>query len=605
MASCPPVTNRADSTVTTSSDPPNAALLNSSARQPPNGDGDVDRGGLGNSCCCHSTAALSAELQQLREEHQRTLTVLEKLYVSQEALKEVTMTLMGDSIMQQEDSEMEEEEVYDDQGMEQPVTHHPFVRSPLAYNADFSSSDKDLPPPDEVLCSDSDDTSLSDMEGGCSEHDKENGCEVIDHMWDDFSIARYATRVELPCPDRPATATTERRWSPRITIPRPFSMVAREENRTKKKSRSLQMAEKEKLEREAEEEAILKRKFRANPVPATSLLPLYDLICAENEKRRREIKATSQKVLKATERPFSFIAREREKRRDKEQQCQAQVEEEAIRSRQDRTFRARSVPESVSDSKVDERLKEQESYRDVTIKVRAHDMLARSKLPPNMRFKGREYTIGALRRKRYQQFAERAFLTTEHQFHPSVNPTVPDYEQPYLALQEELMERKQSNHSTTPQPFTLHTEQRASIRDETIKQAALHKSPVQKPLSPKINTSPVPSIPLTRSAKLRQQSVNERLSMAAEQEEAQEALLSEQQEIEKVLRREVTLRSAGNDLTPWLEKRQRENQQLLRKAELVNEGSYQQHLEEINQRVAQRPLLFERNSPEKRGKLLL
>ena len=112
MASCPPVTNRADSTVTTSSDPPNAALLNSSARQPPNGDGDVDRGGLGNSCCCHSTAALSAELQQLREEHQRTLTVLEKLYVSQEALKEVTMTLMGDSIMQQEDSEMEEEEVY-------------------------------------------------------------------------------------------------------------------------------------------------------------------------------------------------------------------------------------------------------------------------------------------------------------------------------------------------------------------------------------------------------------------------------------------------------------------------------------------------------------
>ena len=62
--------------------------------------------------------------------------------------------------------------------------------------------------------------------------------------------------------------------------------------------------------------------------------------------------------------------------------------------------------------------------------------------------------------------------------------------------------------------------------------------------------------------------------MAAEQEDTQEALLSEQQEREKMLRREVTLRSAGNDLTPWLEKRQRENQQLLRKAELVNESSY-------------------------------
>ena len=588
MASCPPVGNGAVV------DPPNSAVLNSPTTKPSNEDGGGERGHPENTCCCHSTASLSAELQQLREEHQRTLTVLEKLYLSQEALKEITMALMGDTTSQEEKEEHEEESELEG---DQAVTHHPgFVRSPLAHH--FDTSSKDIPA-DEVLCSDSEDNNLSDMEESCS--DRENnmsyGRAAIDRMWDDFSIARYAKPV-VSSPDRPPAAT-ERRWSPRITIPRPFSMVVREENRTKKKSRSLEIAEKERLEREAEEEAILKRKFRANPIPSTSLMPLYDLICAENEKRRREIKATSQRILKATEKPFSFMAREKEKRKNKEQQWWAQEEEEALRSKQERTFKARSVPESVSDNKVDEQLKERESYRDVTIKVRAHDMLARSKLPPNMRFKSREYTIGALRRKRYQQFAERAFLTAEHQFHPSVNPTVPDYQQPYLALQEELMERKQSNHSTTPKPFTLHTEQRASIRDEASHKATINnnnatQSPVQKPVSPKINTSSPPSIPLTRSAKLRQQSINEKLSMAVEQEDTQEALLSQQQEREKVLRREVTLRSAGNDLTPWLEKRQRENQQLLRKAELVNESSYRQHLQEINQRVAQRPLLFER-----------
>ena len=188
-----------------------------------------------------------------------------------------------------------------------------------------------------------------------------------------------------------------------------------------------------------------------------------------------------------------------------------------------------------------------------------------------MRFKGKEYTVGALRRKRRQEFDKHAFLTAEHQFYPSVNPTVPDYDQPYISLQEELMERKSSNHTTTPKPFTLHTELRASIKEDAAKQLLANAKtsptpPRTMPSSASLPNNAVnkPFIPLTRSAKLKQQCVNEKLSLIAEQNEDQKVLRREQQVKKRVIQREVSSRSAGNDLTPWLEKRQWENKQLLR-----------------------------------------
>ena len=539
---------------------------------------------------CHSMAALfGTELQHLKEEHQKTLTVLEKLYHNQKALKEVTLSLLGspaylqqEEVVVMEEEEEREEREEDENEEEEVLCETPLVITPAHspslpnMNPDYSCCEEQLSvsacDQDLLSCdtSESEDEEKNEVDSSEAHAFASPGLTVIEHMWDDFSVEEY-TSIGVDGV-RPA-ADAVRSRSPHITIPRPFSMLAREESKPKKKSRSLQIAEQEQLERAAEEEALLKWQFRANPVPASTFLPLYELIRAQNEQQQKRLKATSCQVLKSSERPFSFIAREKEKRKEREMQQRVQEEQEEVRSKRERTFKARPVPSHVFDPRVDERLQEQEDYRGVCIMVRAHEMLAHSKLPGNMRFRGRNYTIGSLRRKRHQRLEKQAFLTSEHQFHPTVNPIIPDHHRAYTAFQEKLMERKQSNETTVTRPFTLQTELRASLKREAVEQDLLktstsHKaSKSKKPCSTSgkdASKYTSPFIPMTRSSKLRQQATTGKLSTIAEEEAAQEALQKEQQEREREIQRIVLLRSIPNDLTAWLEKRQRQNKQLLR-----------------------------------------
>ena len=66
------------------------------------------------------------------------------------------------------------------------------------------------------------------------------GVLAIEHMWDDFSVEDYAL-YERERGQETTGGTKE--WSPQITIPEPFSMTLRESRTPKRKSRSMQAAE--------------------------------------------------------------------------------------------------------------------------------------------------------------------------------------------------------------------------------------------------------------------------------------------------------------------------------------------------------------------------
>ena len=230
-----------------------------------------------------------------------------------------------------------------------------------------------------------------------SDHTYSSDVDLIENMWDDFNITDYLPSPGYRKVKRMSPLPSSRKdFSPaRVTIPVPFSMTLREERKEKKKSRSLQMAEKEKEEREAEEEAHLAKQFKANPVPATTFLPLYEMINACNQERREQIKETSKQTLKRLEKPFSFMAREEAKRKERESQILLSKET----AEKEQCFQAGEIPEYVFDPNIMERIEEEEEYRKIRIRQRALESLAESHLPTGMRIRGQQYNLERLLRR--------------------------------------------------------------------------------------------------------------------------------------------------------------------------------------------------------------
>ena len=290
---------------------------------------------------------------------------------------------------------------------------------------------------------------------------------IIERMWEDFSVDHYSSNSSpLSTPRTNHSSSTAQSSPNSVTIPRPFSMTLREEhNKLRRKSRSMQLAERERLEREALEESELQKQFKANPVPVSTFLPLYEMIKACNEKRREEVKANSQRILKATEKPFTFVAREKEKQKLLEE-CKRQCEEELEkRMKKERQFKAKPIPKHVFNPTINDEMLEQEEYRKIRIRMRALESLAGSHLPWNMAEKNSHYTVGKFRKLKREKSDKEAFLTSDHTFQPQVNETVPDHREAFREFEKQLIERKESNKSCTAmEPFDLRIDKRMTLR---------------------------------------------------------------------------------------------------------------------------------------------
>ena len=311
---------------------------------------------------------------------------------------------------------------------------------------------------DEVSCSGDEDSdsqvSSLTIESYASTQDRSSAKELIDNMWDDFSLESYMQR-EGKVIDITKLKQAENKWYPRVTVPEPFTMTVREQNAKKKSSRSIMDAEREKLEKEVNEEFELNKKFKAIPVPASTYLPLYQLIVAENEQRRARVKQSCKEMLEASARPFSFMKREAERTRQKQMLTRKQVHPKG--KKVVKPFVAKPAPTQLfSDNR--EKFEEEEEYRKIKKKVRSRELLLQSKLPKNMQVKGREYTVGALRKRRREERERKAFLTEEHNFHPKITEKVPDYVQSHIKSEIQLARSKQFNKNTTIEPFNLKTQ---------------------------------------------------------------------------------------------------------------------------------------------------
>lgn len=140
-----------------------------------------------------------------------------------------------------------------------------------------------------------------------------------------------------------------------VTVPKPFEMMLREEERKRHKvrTRSEIQLENTLLKRELEELQECQKKFRASPAPAHIHQPLYEVISRRPGQRSSRSKGSrkntnrNQSIADASPQPFHFLERERSKR---EAKIVAELGNLGLKEER-QAFKARPMPSSVYGNK--------------------------------------------------------------------------------------------------------------------------------------------------------------------------------------------------------------------------------------------------------------
>ncbi|XP_070368145.1 protein FAM161A isoform X5 [Equus asinus] len=263
-----------------------------------------------------------------------------------------------------------------------------------------SPSEPDLGQSSSVVMSSSEDE-LPNLE---KEYPKKNRMmtyakELINNMWTDFSVEDYIQCKDADFPAVEKAKKKPKEWVPKITVPEPFQMMVREQKKKENmKSRSdIEMVDK--LLKKQDDDSECKKKFRANPVPEFVFSPLYCDIVKQNEERRRSMKEKNKEALLASQKPFKFMAREEQKRAIREKQLRDFVKSKKKTNR----FKARPIPRSTYGSTTNDKLKEGELCRNIRMQLRAQELLQNSSTLPR-RPAGRSF---ATRKPKYPEQPEK------------------------------------------------------------------------------------------------------------------------------------------------------------------------------------------------------
>lgn len=297
---------------------------------------------------------------------------------------------------------------------------------------------------------------------------RSSALDVVEDMWEGFSVYDYPSDPSPPREKR----SNKKEWTPTLTIPKPFTMTIREaKKKAKNTTRSQQILQEDLKKKQEKEEAELHKKFRAQPVPATTFLPLYDEITRRNELRRYQVRELSKAILKSTEKPFEFMKREAEKKQMRRTKSMSNMEELESKVAEKQKFKANPFPDRLFDLSLADRMAEKEEYRAIRMRMRSQEMMAMSRLPPNMESRGEEYTLGAFRSKLSKEGNRNAFMTKEHKFRPQINPDVPEFDELHRQFEKEMRDKKKELEPTVVEPFNLRTAHISAARKSRCSQS--------------------------------------------------------------------------------------------------------------------------------------
>ncbi|XP_077670118.1 protein FAM161A isoform X2 [Eretmochelys imbricata] len=380
---------------------------------------------------CHSNQEYYLKLEELKNAHLETMAKLENMYRNKLHLKGVQPLDNKDAA-----PNLCYRSIWDKSSF-QPLNLHKSFSEPDLNNLSYSS-----------LCDGSDAELELEEENGSETRSLTFAKEQIEKMWDGFSVEDYVYHTKHSLPNSPTfkmMGKKQKEWSPKVTVPKPFQMTIREAKKKQQNVKSKSQIEMENnlLKKQLEEEAECQKKFRANPVPASVFLPLYHEIMERNEERRKFVKERSKDILLATQRPFQFIKREEQRKEIRKMQ----LKDLSLPEKKTKLFQAKPVPKSVYSPAINDKLKEEELYREIRIQMRAEELLHNSSLP-NSRL---------ARRTIYKQRKQKCNQQKELEHKPRIKSRVPDFETLHQKFQNRLLKQKHVKHITVCEPFNLRT----------------------------------------------------------------------------------------------------------------------------------------------------
>ncbi|XP_060923432.1 protein FAM161A [Limanda limanda] len=524
-----------------------------------------------------------SKLEELKKAHLRTMAELESMYRRKLQLK----------FMEPSDLTALEAGLRSLGGASSPAESHRLRRSHSAVelrrrrrsSGHLDSSDED----EEVS---------NEVETGRLFSPKEH----IKNMWRDFKLSpntRHVTSSSLQSLPGDQTRSGERNakkretWKHRVTIPKPFHMTLREAERQKLGVRSRAEVELEnaELRRQLEELSECQRKFRASPVPAHVHLPLYEELQEQKDERQR-----NQQQLRAVQKPFSFLERERLKKEQKQLRVPPA-------SHQDRVtpFKAKPVPRAVYAAASGGQTKDEQLYRSIRTQMRAEELLHAASMPPSM--------LSPRLSQRRKTPAAGGGSSFPHR--PQINREVPDHDASYRRFQKHLEKRKEVKPTTTCEPFDLKTSRIPSQRQRLLLEIQKEQSSPPRTLrwphitsggtrtpTSSLGSSLSGSLELlptkgTDATKKRHEAVRKVLEQRRRAGEEEQQWKEKQQQRERKLQRLVLKRAQANDPHTALSQAHPTKLHQFRKRDLQRRREYQQEVQERQQRVEGRPLLLE------------
>nr|KAF6307868.1 FAM161 centrosomal protein A [Myotis myotis] len=326
--------------------------------------------------------------------------------------------------------------------------------------------------------------------------------ELINNMWTNFSVKDYIQCEGADFPAIKKTGKKAKEWVPKITVPEPFQMMIREQKKKEENMKYKSDIEMVHKLLKKQEDSECKKKFRANPVPEFVFSPLYHDIVKENEERRRIMKEKNKEALLASQKPFKFIAREEQKRAIREKQLRDFIKSKKKTNR----FKARPIPRSTYGSTTNNRLKEEELFRNIKTQLRAQELLLNSSPPPY----SPPHRSFAARKPKAPRQAEQLKYKCK-----SRSP-IADFGEPPERYQKHLPEQKSPKILLVYKPSDLHAASHASTKreknladnkaeEENLKEAhwayqsLRHKSPGRSPNAKRVPYNCSPPMPTVSS----------------------------------------------------------------------------------------------------------
>ena len=165
------------------------------------------------------------------------------------------------------------------------------------------------------------------------------------------------------------------------TVPEPFDMTIREDNKRRERLLAIQTGVIEKFNKPDESNTINRdpEHFRAIEMPSHVLEKRYEKIVKLQQQRRKRAKEEAEKKIRETIRPFKFAEREEQKnmlrRSDSVPNLKINCQKE---------FQANPFPEHLFTDFAYEQQRERDHYREIQRKLRQEMLLKNSNFPPRM-----------------------------------------------------------------------------------------------------------------------------------------------------------------------------------------------------------------------------